>query len=157
MRYSFYPAESEGLPRLLLLLRAMNEMAQSDEMSPICSIPYKPDASSDNLSLVERVCNCLTEEYTKTVRLSDVASRFHMAPSTFTRFLKRNTGKTLVYFVTALRVNEACRLLATTDMTIAEVAYASGFNDPSYFDRKFREVEGMLPREFRCRPGATRP
>jgi AraC family transcriptional activator of pobA len=46
---------------------------------------------------------------------------------------------------------EARRLLLHTDMDIAEIAFALGFNEPAHFSRAFRAASGMAPRRFRAR------
>jgi AraC family transcriptional activator of pobA len=48
---------------------------------------------------------------------------------------------------------EAKRLLLYSNMTISEVAYFLGFDDPAYFSRVFRQDEGVSPRGFRIRNG----
>ncbi|RME70993.1 MAG: AraC family transcriptional regulator, partial [Verrucomicrobia bacterium] len=48
-----------------------------------------------------------------------------------------------------LKVQRACELLATTTLSIAEIAEQLGFDDPYYFSRLFRKIMGMAPRVYR--------
>lgn len=52
-------------------------------------------------------------------------------------------------YVTALRMEEAKHLMATTDKKRYEVAYAVGYESPEHFSRMFKRVLGLTPAEFR--------
>lgn len=64
------------------------------------------------------------------------------------RKLRAVTGETPVSFVRRFRLSRAAQLLAQQYGTVAEVAYAVGFSDPSYFARCFREEYGSAPSEY---------
>jgi AraC-like DNA-binding protein len=52
------------------------------------------------------------------------------------------------------RMRYAKQLLAEPDVPVKEVCFASGFNDPNYFTRQFKKMEGITPQEFkRMAPG----
>ena len=65
--------------------------------------------------------------------------------------LKALTGKSASHFVRSIRLAEAMKLLDEDDLTIAEIAYATGFTDPGYFTRVFHEEFGETPTEYRKR------
>ena len=54
-------------------------------------------------------------------------------------------------YVLSLRIQEAQRLLSTTDSTIGEIALAIGFYDQSHFTKRFRKLTGMTPLAYRKR------
>ncbi len=64
---------------------------------------------------------------------------------------RRTAGRTFVEYLAELRVGRACDLLATTDLPVLEVSLRSGFETLSSFNRKFRALRGMTPREYRAR------
>jgi len=73
-----------------------------------------------------------------------------MSRTSFYRKVKALTGSSASHFVRAVRIEQAKELLKQRpDMQIAEVAYATGFMDPSYFGRVFKEVAGIAPGDFR--------
>ena len=58
------------------------------------------------------------------------------------------TGKTPIEFIRVIRLKRAVQLLEKSQLTVAEVAYKVGFNNPKYFARYFREEFGVLPKAY---------
>lgn len=75
----------------------------------------------------------------------------HLSPSAFSRAFRREHGTTFEHFLLAYRVGQARGLLLEPQMTVSEAAYASGFNDVSYFSRVFRQLSGATPSVFQRR------
>lgn len=96
-----------------------------------------------------RVMRYITDHLTEDIALADVAAAAEVSPSYVTQLLKKETGKTFVDFVTALRLQKAQELLVTTDMRIGEVALAVGYADDAYFARRFRQFLRVSPGEYR--------
>lgn len=67
------------------------------------------------------------------------------------RKLKALTSLSANQLIRQIRLERARELLKNTNLTIAEIAYQTGFNDPSYFTRIFTKEEGITPKEFRDR------
>jgi AraC-like DNA-binding protein len=65
--------------------------------------------------------------------------------------LKALTGQSITIYIRKLRLAKSRELLATTEMTVAEVAYSVGFNDPKYFTRVFTEEYGKSPKETKVK------
>lgn len=63
-------------------------------------------------------------------------------------FVKEKTGISLGVYVRRMRLEEAARLLLTTDMPVAEVAFAVGISSPAYFARAFKEQYSVSPTEY---------
>ena len=58
------------------------------------------------------------------------------------------TGKTPIEFIRSVRLQRAAQLLEKSQMTIAEVAYETGFNNPKYFSKYFKTQYGVLPSAY---------
>ncbi|MCI4669486.1 MAG: ATP-binding protein [Bacteroidia bacterium] len=65
------------------------------------------------------------------------------------RKIKALTGLPISRFIHGVRIEQARKLLRAGELHVAEVAYAVGYNDPTYFNRMFREAEGQSPGEWR--------
>jgi AraC-like DNA-binding protein len=87
----------------------------------------------------------------ETVSLSEMAALINLSESAFCKFFKRTTGKTFSDYLSEIRVGHACHLLSESDDTISEIAYRSGFESLTYFNRVFLRKKGVRPREFRKR------
>ncbi|HMI08478.1 MAG TPA: helix-turn-helix transcriptional regulator, partial [Flavobacterium sp.] len=78
-----------------------------------------------------------------------LASAIHMSPRYLSDLLKQETGKTAMDLIHVFLISEAKNLLRGGDVTVAEIAYALGFENPPYFSRLFKKETGVSPVEFR--------
>ena len=73
----------------------------------------------------------------------------NMSASTLNRHFQNATGLSPVEFHIQRRIEQACRLIRASDLTMGDISEATGFNDANYFSRQFRKVMGMSPRQYR--------
>ena len=85
--------------------------------------------------------------YTESFTLENLASKCGFNPSYFSRTFKNKTGLTVFEYINKIRIEKACRLLKRTDMTVIEIAYSTGYNNISFFNRYFRKLMHMSPRQ----------
>ena len=83
------------------------------------------------------------------VTVGDMADAAATSRSGLQRKLKSAMGITPQDLLSEARIKHASRLLLESDLTIAEVSYASGFADPKYFSRCFKKSTGMSPSEYK--------
>ena len=81
--------------------------------------------------------------------LGDVANSVHLTPSYLSGLFARIAGKSFLQYLTEQRVERARRLLATTNVSVTDIAFAVGFGSFCAFSRAFRRLCGMTPTEFR--------
>ena len=89
------------------------------------------------------------EHLCEPISLEDVAAHIGFAKSTCCREFKRQLGCTLTEYVLNARLQEASRLLLSSDASVAAVAASCGFSSSSYFITKFRERIGTSPAAYR--------
>ncbi len=77
--------------------------------------------------------------------VDELASHFRMGRSKFFEKVKDITGKTPNNYIRDYRLDRACELLSTEDLTVAKVAYQVGFSDPFYFSTVFKRKYGITP------------
>lgn len=87
--------------------------------------------------------------YAQPINLAEIARAASMAPHHFLRLFKSAFGITPHRYLTHLRLESARRLLATTDMPIAQISATLGFQSSTSFSLLFRRHVGMSPKEFR--------
>jgi AraC family transcriptional regulator len=81
--------------------------------------------------------------------LSDLAIAAGLSPTHFCRAFRASTGKPPHKYLSALRLERAADLLATTRLSIADIAASVGYDDPGYFARMFRRGVGLTPSVYR--------
>jgi two-component system response regulator YesN len=89
----------------------------------------------------------IREHYTEGIQLGDVAEKALVSAAHLSRLFTEHLKTTFVDYLTELRINEAEKLLADSSMTVKDVAYAVGYQDPNYFSRIFKRITGRLPTE----------
>jgi len=148
-----------GMARLIELLEVLRILSQAPVERMLSSRAFAPPVRLADRDRIDRICRYAAENSAGQIALSQAASEAHLSVPAFTRFFKKCTGRTFVEYLTELRVGSACRLLVETDRTVTEVCFASGFNNVSTFNRRFQELKGTTPREFRRQfsPEATDP
>lgn len=99
--------------------------------------------------LLAAVFDVIEARYHLAVSLSDVAAELGLSAGHLTTVVRRRTGRTVQQWITERRMQEARRLLADTDLTMAAVAARVGYRDVSYFIKRFRHDHGLAPLQWR--------
>jgi transcriptional regulator GlxA family with amidase domain len=99
---------------------------------------------------IEATLHYLRNNFTERLRLRQVARMAGFSPQAFVRIFRETTGTSFLPFVRALRVEFAKDLLATSKMTLEQIADRTGFRTTQNLIRSFRRVTGQAPREFRA-------
>lgn len=78
-----------------------------------------------------------------------LATKLHCSADYLSHMFAAQTGETLIHYIQRQRINGARFALRTTPLSIAEIAWASGFADASYFTRVFKKLVGTTPQGYR--------
>jgi AraC-like DNA-binding protein len=77
-----------------------------------------------------------------------MASQLHLSPKYLSDLLKQETGKTALELIHLYVISEAKNMLVAGGLSISEIAYQLGFENPPYFSRLFKKVVGVSPKEY---------
>ncbi|MCB0572344.1 MAG: helix-turn-helix domain-containing protein [Phaeodactylibacter sp.] len=135
--------------RLLALLSILQELAQSADYEMFNANGFAIEVSAQDQDRMEAVFGYVGDNFQQEVSLDDAARQVNMTVPAFCRYFKKLTRKTFSQFVNEFRIAHACRLLADDNLTIAGVSFESGFNNLSHFNRQFKNITGLSPREYR--------
>jgi len=91
----------------------------------------------------------IQQHSTRKITLEDAARYVYLSPTYLSRVFKQETGLSFTRFLNNVRVEKSKRLLAMTDMRLAEIAIACGFEDQSYFTKVFRAIVGDTAQQYR--------
>ena len=86
--------------------------------------------------------------YASTITLQEIADSVQMTPKYFCKFFREMTRSSPIEYLNSYRIERACYLLLTTNQSITEVAYNTGFNDLSYFIKLFKRYKGITPKQY---------
>lgn len=145
----------KGVKRLSEFLKFLGELAECSDYRLLSSTPLQSFDDDHSLAQISGIVDHITANATEPFSMAELSRRVGMSESQFSRYFRRATGNTFTDFVTRLRIARACQLLMETDRYISNVCYDSGFNNVANFNRRFLEIKGMTPKEFR-RQGEAR-
>lgn len=141
--------EMKGFDSVLELMAILHTLSLSDGMTVLSSVGFHHLHTPSNSRRIIRAFEYMNTHYCELITLADMAACTNMHEASFSRFIKKNTGKTFIDSLNEIRLGHAIRLLIDTNRTIAEIAYSCGFNNISNFNRIFRNKKHCTPREFR--------
>jgi AraC-like DNA-binding protein len=144
-----------GLKRFTEFLKFLGELGECTDYRLLSSMPLQSFDDDNSLAQISAIVDYITEHATDTFSMGELSQRVGMSESQFSRYFRRATGNTFTDFVNRLRITRACQLLMETDRYISNVCYDCGFNNVANFNRRFLEIKGMTPKEFR-RQGEAR-
>lgn len=142
---------TEKLTKLLHLLDLLQLLAETEEVTPICSKEYAMDFSVSELDRIKIVYAHAMEHFRDEVSIPTLAAQLNISEAAFYKFIKKHTKKTYTQIINEFRINHAGKLLMSTDLSVREICYESGYNNISYFNRKFKELMLVTPDVFRNR------
>jgi len=91
----------------------------------------------------------LQENYGAKIKFTELAEKFEMSTRTLNRRFKNAAGITPVEYVQKIRIDTAKELVQTTNLSIGEVMFKTGYHDHSHFLRLFKKYHGITPSQYR--------
>lgn len=111
-------------------------------------VPAQQSRSHRKIVQLKQALEFMESSYNHQITLQEMADSVNMSPKYFCRFFQDMTHRTPVDYLNYYRIERACYQLLTTDQSITEVAYNSGFNDLSYFIKTFKKYKGTTPKQY---------
>lgn len=138
----------DGFEQFIMMLELLYVLSQT-EYKVLASNTFARIDKDGESRRIQKVKEYVTANCEHNLSLGEIAAVAGMSPSSFSRFFKTTTGKTLTSYILEIRLGIAARDLVNTTNTIAEICYSSGFNNVSNFNRLFKKAKGITPKEFR--------
>ena len=98
---------------------------------------------------LKKVLSYINENYSSPIRLDELSSLVNLNTQYFCRYFKENIGKTATEYINEIRIEKAAASLLETNDKIITIAQDAGFDNIGYFIRRFRQVKGVTPSEYR--------
>lgn len=140
---------AHGLQRLAEFAALLDLLVRCNDYRLLSTVQMQSFDDDAALAHISGIVDFLTQHYSESFSMAELAQRSGMTESSFSRCFRRATGNSYTDFVNRLRINKACQLLMETDRYITNVCYDVGFNNVANFNRRFLQIKGMTPKEFR--------
>ncbi len=134
-----------------LVTKLLLDTARAVTQSPSLPAPI-PDRDPAKL-IVADIVRYLQDNYQRPVQLREVAAQVHLSERHTNRLFKQVMGEPVNAYLTRYRLQVAAQLLLNRQVSVTEVAYASGYQDVRYFITRFRRHTGLTPTAFRQQGG----
>lgn len=148
--------DSAARERTDQLLDAFEKAEKDDEKREILyelNVIFKKNkreyAVTDESDLVEKIIAYIDEHYGEELTLDAIARHFAISRYYLCHAFKRQTGTSVIKFITSRRIYMAKKMLKDSYATITDIGFECGFSDSAYFIKTFRRAEGISPGSYR--------
>lgn len=166
-----FRGENRDKERILSLLGAMRtEFQRGEEQNEQLQCGYLYQVlfllSSANNTYVShnspderitKIIQYINENYNRITEIEQIAECFFISKYHLCRFFRKNLGISLVSYVNAIKIRQACALMKSGGVSMTRVAMQCGFNSSSYFCKVFKKETGLSPSEYRKKHKFPKP
>lgn len=141
--------EMQPFPRLIKFLEVLETLAAVKNIHFLCEQGFAYPLNYEDNQRINTVYNYIREHYSERITLATLSGLVCMSEEAFSRFFSRIMQKPLFTFLNEYRINMASKMLIETDMQVAEISFACGYESPPFFFRQFRKFGGITPAAYR--------
>jgi len=141
---------AQGMRRVTLFVALLDLLVQSAEQVKLASAAYSADPARYAETRINHVLSYIGKNLSQELRETELAELAGQSASAFSRYFRRHTGVPFVQYVNRLRINLACQLLMSGELSITDICYQVGFNNLSNFNRQFLALKDMSPSRWRA-------
>ena len=145
---SHYARQIENAPNLETASHLISDMIRG-----YCRL-VRVKAHAQHSALIDRTLTYIDSNLSGDLSLHTLSSLLQITPSYLSNLFHRETGQTIACHINHKRLNAACHLLGNTRLQVQTVAQLSGFADPNYFSKRFKQQYGVTPAQYRLQQSA---
>ena len=138
-------------PRLLIESTGDDELALEAVLQELRLVLHGPTRERGQPAWVSDVEDQMRSCFREALRLDDLAATAGVAAAHLARTWRRLHGRTIGEELRRLRIGWACRRVASSERSLAEIAAEAGFADQAHLARSFRKLIGCTPSQYRER------
>ena len=109
----------------------------------------KRDITKEQREVVSKAVDYMKHNFNTRINLDSIVSDIFLSKNYFRQLFKSTTGMSVTDFIQKTRIEEACRLLLSTDRTVFDIAGDCGFTDMKFFYKIFKKITGKTPGDYR--------
>jgi two-component system, response regulator YesN len=119
-------------------------ISKAIEITKLIQLEKKQQVST----IISEAMDHININYANDLRLKDIAEVVCISPQYFSKIFKDELGYNFIDYLTHVRIQKAKEMLKEGRLSIKEISYCVGYNDPNYFSRLFKKLEGISPTDF---------
>ncbi len=144
-----YMFKERGFSRLMILFSVLDRLSKSNDYQFLATEGYKRGINQPDADRINQIYEYIVDHFNENISLEDLSSLVNMSSPAFCRYLRSRIGKSFKQMLNEIRVGNACREILESDKTVTQIAYESGYNNISNFNRRFVEIKKMSPIQFK--------
>ena len=141
--------ELDGVERITSFLEILNDLATTDDYTLLNANGFAFETIPQDSDKIEVIYKHINESFKEHISLDEISELVNMTVPAFCRYFKKSTGKTFTKLVNEYRIVHATKLLAESNMSIADVSFECGFNNFSHFNKLFKNFAGKSASKYR--------
>ena len=136
--------------RTIAFLKILHALSVSTERRCLASEGFTPMKVGKLEDKTNTIYSYISNHFNDSnLRITELADRFNMSASAFGHYFKAHTHVNFTQFLIELRLKHAADFLLNSNLTISEIAYNTGFNNISNFNRLFKKNKDITPKQYR--------
>ena len=139
---------TRGLERISLLFSIFDHIVSCDNLELLSSLVFVNSIDEGQNHRMNQIYKYVMSHFKDQISVEEIAEEVHMTTTSFCRFFKQRTNKSFIQYVNDIRIGYACKLLLEGDYNISQIAYESGFENLSNFNKQFKKIKNLTPRQF---------
>lgn len=146
----YYRAADTPLSQLAhKMIEEVMEIACPRRDAPLFPGKDRSEPYLEQNALIRQIHNQMVSHLDRRVTIESLAKQYHMNPTTLKAMFKACYGTSIAAHIREHRMKEAARLLRETDLSVAQIAAAVGYDSQSRFTAAFKAAYQALPKEYR--------
>ncbi|MCK8523929.1 AraC family transcriptional regulator [Aquimarina sp. D1M17] len=141
-------AKQNKTEKLLNFINILDTLSNCEEPRKILKNKHTLDLSKLSIERFSKIYTYINDHYDQEIRSETLAQHIGLTPNSFCRMFKRVTNRNFIDFLNEFRIKKAEEYFNHQDITISEVMYKCGFNDPSYFSKQFKKYNNQSPSRY---------
>jgi AraC-like DNA-binding protein len=139
----------EGLKSVLDLLTILDYLSKCEDYKLLSAKWVKKYYYRLNDRLISEIFKHAEANFVSGSVFKDAVELSGMGTASFSRYFRNRTEKTFTRYVNEIRISNAQKLLINSDLKINDICLQCGFNNLTYFNRIFKEMNNITPKDFR--------
>jgi len=134
---------------LIHLVRELRDRNDYAPPAPATGVEISDQPATEDLSSAQNVKAYIEKNFQLELSLNDLANYVYVSPYHLSRVFKEEIGMSPIQYLIKCRIDEAKRLLVTTDLSVREIAMQVGYANANYFNLLFSKMTGDSPGKYR--------